>query len=210
MTSGPKKDTVGDAMRCAAAAAGILLLAVSFRTPAQEPDAAALRKALEETPVNSFRYFGGQLVCKQDKPAPNYLACLRIGELRVGDSYRPVRERNPSPWREVKLEDGAIASAFRIKTPPGTHAYWVIGHRDEVIVSVQLTGNYPHPDFHFATIRLDDSEEKVLARLGPGSQIREVKEIGGLLWDYAPFPFSIEFVRGRVYSIRVALPEHPH
>ncbi|HXF67032.1 MAG TPA: hypothetical protein VNK67_10105 [Burkholderiales bacterium] len=208
MRSDPGKAVGASAMRCAALA-GILLLAISFRAPAQEPDAADLRKALADTPANTFRYFGGQLVCKQDKPAPDYLACLRIGELRVGEPYRPVRERNPRPWREVALEGGVTASAFLIESPPGTHAYWVIGHRDDTIVSVQLTGNYPHPDFHFATVRLDDSEEKVLSRLGPSSRIHEVKEIGGLLWDYSPLPFSIEFVRGRVYSIRVALPERP-
>jgi hypothetical protein len=184
----------------------LALLSALGGAAAQGLEEQRLREALADVPVNTFRYFEGQLVCKQDRPAPNYLACLRIGELRVGASYRAVRECDPRPWREARLEDGVTASAFLIESPPGTHAYWVIGHRDEVIVSVQLTGNYPHPDHHFASIWLNDTEERVLSRLGPASRVSEVREIGGLRWDYQPHPFSLELVRGRVYSIRVALP----
>lgn len=187
-----------------------LLLATAFLhagVHAQDANAERLRKAMAEVPANTFRFVGNHLVCKQDTPAPNYIACLRIGPLRVGDSYRPIRELNPKPWKEVALEGSASTSAFRIIATSETNAYWVIGHRDDQIVSIQLTGNYSHPDLAFATIRLNDTEEKVLAMLGPQANIRVVKEIGGLLWDYHPFPISIEFVHGRVYSIKVAAPD---
>ena len=187
-----------------------LLLAAAFLQTgahAQDADSERSRRAMAEMPANTFRYIGNDLVCKQDTPAPNYLACLRIGPLRVGDSYRAVRGLHPKPWKEVALEDGVSAAAFLIIATGELNAYWVIGHRDDKIVSVQLTGNYSHPDLAFATIRLNDSEEKVLAMLGPRAQIRVVREIGGLLWDYHPFPISIEFVQGRVYSMRVAVPD---
>ena len=187
-----------------------LLLAAAFLhhgAHAQDADAAQLRKAMEQTPANTFRYIGNDLVCKQDTPAQNYLACLSIGPLRVGDSYRPMRDLNPKPWKEVALENGVSAAAFLIIATAELNAYWVIGHRDDKIVSVQLTGNYSHPDLAFATIRLNDSEEKVLAMLGPRAQIWVVREIGGLLWDYYPFPISIEFLQGRVYSMRVTAPD---
>jgi hypothetical protein len=174
---------------------------------AQDPNAEPLRKALAETPANTFRYVGKHLVCKQETPAQNYLACLRIGPYRIGDSYRPIRERLPKPYREVALDGGVIASAYRIAAPGNAHAYWIIGHRNDAIVSIQLTGNYSHPDLAFATIRLNDSEERVLALLGPRAQITAVREIGGFLWDYRPFPISIEFVQGKVYSIKVATPD---
>jgi hypothetical protein len=174
---------------------------------AQDADAERLRKAMAEVPANTFRFVGNRLVCKQDTPAPNYIACLRIGPLRVGDSYRAFRERDPKSWKETALEGGVSSSAFRIVATSDTNAYWVIGHRDDQIVTVQLTGNYSHPDLAFATIRLNDTEEKVLAMLGPPANIRVVKEIGGLLWDYLPIPISIELVHGRVYSIKVATPD---
>jgi hypothetical protein len=189
-------------------APGLLLASalLSSGVQAQDLGAEPLRKAMADTPANTFRYIGNHLVCKQETPAQNYLACLRIGPIRIGDAYRPIRERMPKPFREIALEGGVIASAFRIVTTAEAGAYWVIGHRDEAIVSIQLTGNYSHPDLAFATIKLNDSEEKVLALLGPG-HITEVREIGGLLWDYRPFPISIELIHGRVYSIKVAAPE---
>ena len=100
-----------------------------------------------------------------------------------------------------------IASAHRIAATADTHVYWVIGHRDDTIVSIQLTGNHSHPDLAFATIQLNDSEERVLALLGPRATITAVREVGGFLWDYRPFPISIEFVHGRVYSIKVTAPD---
>jgi hypothetical protein len=188
-------------------AIGLLLAAGLASSGAQAEDAEPLRKAMAEAPVNTFRYVGNHLVCKQDTPAQNYLACLRIGQLRIGDSFGSVSERYPRPLNVVALEGGISASAFPIVTTADTHAYWVIGHRDDKIVSIQLTGNYSHPDLAFATIRLNDTEEKVLATLGPRATITVVKEIGALLWDYRPFPISIELVHGRVYSIKIAAPD---
>lgn len=190
-------------------AIGLLLAAALLPSGvhAQDPDAEQLRKAMAHTPANTFRYVGNHLVCKQETPAQDYLACLRIGPLRIGDAYRPFRERNPKPYREVALDGGVIASAHRIATAADTHAYWVIGHRDDTIVSIQLTGNHSHPDLAFATIQLNDSEERVLALLGPRANITAAREVGGFLWDYRPFPISIELVHGRVYSIKVAAPD---
>jgi hypothetical protein len=190
-------------------AIGLLLAAglAPSGAQAQDADAERLRRAMADAPVNTFRYVGNHLVCKQDTPAQNYLACLRIGQLRIGDSFSAFRERSPKPFNEVTLESGVSASAFPIATTADTHAYWVIGHRDDKIVSIQLSGNYSHPDLAFATIRLHDTEEKVLATLGPRARITVVKEIGGLLWDYRPFPISIELVHGRVYSIKIADPD---
>ena len=190
-------------------ALGLLLVPVLLPSGvlAQDPDAERLRKAMADVPANTFRYVGDHLLCKQETPAQDYVACLRIGLLRIGEPYRPVRERLPKPYREAALDGGVIASAHRIATPADTHAYWVIGHRSDTIVSIQLTGNYSHPDLAFATIRLNDTEERVLALLGPRRQITPVREIGGFLWDYRPFPISVEFVHGRVYSIKVAMPD---
>ena len=173
---------------------------------AQSDDPEQQRKALEQMPVNSFRVIGNQLVCKQDKPVANYNACLRIGQVRIGDSYPDLRERYPKPWKEDRQDGGVTASVFIIAATKEVRAYWIIGHRDGKIVSIQLTGNYAHPDFAFSTIQLDDSEEKVIAVLGARRQITPVKEIDGVMWDYQPFPISVQFAHGKVYSIKVTAP----
>jgi hypothetical protein len=173
---------------------------------AQVDDPEQQRKVLEQMPVNTFRVIGNQLVCKQDKPVANYNACLKIGQIRIGDSYPDLRERYPKPWKEVLQDGGVTATVFVIAATKEARAYWVIGHGDGKIVAIQLTGNYAHPDFAFSTIQLNDSEEKVIALLGEQRQITPVKEIDGVMWDYQPFPISVQFVHGRVYSIKVTAP----
>lgn len=171
---------------------------------AQDVEAERLHRAMKDTPANTFRFVGDQLVCKQDTPARNYLACLRIGAVRIGDSYRRFRERHPGPWKELAPEAGVAASAHPAATDGKT--YWVIGRRGDRIVSVQLTGSRSSPDLAFATLQLGDTEEKAIALLGPRANISAVPEIGGLLWNYAPFPISIEFVDGKVFSIKISEP----
>jgi hypothetical protein len=172
---------------------------------AQDADAVHMREAMKDAPMNSFRHVGNHLVCKQDTPAPDYRACLRIGSVRVGDSFRIFRERHPMIWKELALEDGVSASIHPAAAADGK-TYWVIGRRDDRIVSVQLTGHHASPELAFATLQLGDSEERALALLGPRASIRAVPEIGALLWDYAPFPISVEFIDGKVYSIKIADP----
>lgn len=184
-----------------------LMLAAAFPhagARAQAIEAEEMRRAMSETPVNSFRYVGDQLVCKQDSPASNYLACLRVGSVRIGDSYRNFRERHPGQRKELPPEGGVTASVHPAASDGRT--YWVIGRRDDRIVSIQLTGSRSGPDLAFAALQLGDSEEKAMALLGPRANISAVPEIGGLLWNYAPFPISIEFVDGKVYSIKIAEP----
>ena len=183
------------------------LLAAAFLhagAHAQDADAEIVREAMKDTPMNNFRFVGSHLVCKQDTPARNYLACLRIGTVKVGDSFRSFTERHPGAGKEAALETGVTVSMH--PAAPGAGTYWVIGRRGDRIGSVQLTGIYSGPELAFATLQLGDSEEKALAVLGPRASIRAVPEISGLLWDYAPFPISIEFVGGKVYSIRITDP----
>jgi hypothetical protein len=103
----------------------------------------------------------------------------------------------------VALAQGVTASAFSIIESQDRHAYWVIGHKDSRVVSIQLTGNHGHPDFSFSSIMLNDPKEKVSEILGPRHTVRRVPEVNGDVWDYYPFQISVEIVEGRVYSIRV-------
>ena len=85
------------------------LLAAAFLhagAHAQDADAEIVREAMKDTPSNNFRFVGSHLVCKQDTPARNYLACLRIGTVKVGDSFRSFTERHPGAGKEVAPETG--------------------------------------------------------------------------------------------------------
>lgn len=155
--------------------------------------------ATESTlPLEEYRFLGNHLVCRTKYPDdPN--ACYRIGTIKIGAAYEP----KVAPQKEVTLPNGVIASMFPIIKNDQHEAYWILGHKNGKVVSIQLTGNYPSADYALASIRLGDSEEKVARVLGPRHNVKEVKEIGGVLWDYYPFSISIELVGGKVYSMRV-------
>ena len=58
----------------------------------------------------------------------------------------------------------------------------------------------------FSSIVLGMPKEKVADILGFPSSVSDVPQIHGRLWNYEPFPFSIEFKEGRVYSLRIGMP----
>ena len=104
---------------------------------------------------------------------------------------------------QLPQSNGVTASVFTIVANEEYEAYWVIGHKEKKIVSIQLTGDYPNDELNFSTIKLNDPESKVRKLLGPRYHVRKVEGINGTIWDYAPFPITIEFKKGMVYSMRI-------
>lgn len=152
------------------------------------------------TPINTFKFLGNALVCISDKPINNEHACYRIGNLKIGDAYNP-REK---PWKEIPQENGVVAAVFPIIANEKNETYWIFGHKNKKIVSIQLTGNYVDEKLSFSTIMLGDKKEKVRKVLGPNYTVKNVDSIKGVMWDYYPFAISIEFIKNKVYSIRIA------
>jgi hypothetical protein len=150
-------------------------------------------------PVGEYRFLGNGLVCRTENP-DDWNACYRIGAFKVGDAYKP----SLTLQEDIQLAGGVVASVFPIIKNDQYEAYWVLGHKEGRIVSVQLTGNYPRPELAFSSIMLGDPQEKVQRILGPRYTVNEVKEINGAHWSYRPFAISVEIVGGKVHSIRVA------
>ncbi len=191
-------------MKRASAIVLILALAVSaYAEPGprrmSDREIADMKSEAAKTPVNTFRFLGNALVCKSDS-ATDESACLRIGSLKIGAEYKPTSK----PWKEVPVKNGVTVSVFSIIAKDDITAYWVIGHKDGRITSIQLTGNYSNENLSFSTIMLNDSKDKVKKVLGPRYRESDVDSIKGAMWDYYPFPISIEFTNDRVYSIRIA------
>lgn len=163
-----------------------------------ESEIRKMKEDVESTPINTFRFLGNTLVCKSDSRDDKY-ACMRIGRIKIGDPHTP----RVKPLKELPQPNGVMSAVFPIFANEEHKAYWVIGHKDGKIVSIQLTGNYQREDLSFSTIMLDDPEEKVRWILGPRYIKNKVASINGDMWDYSPFPISVEVVNGKVYSIRV-------
>ena len=163
-----------------------------------EDEVKQMQELYKTVPMNAFRFLGNQIICKTDRPDDNY-SCFRIGGIKIGDKFEPKTK----PWKVIPQPNDITASVFSIVENDEHYAYWVIGHREGVIVSLQLTGDFPDDRLAFATIKLSDSESKVADILGPRYKVSKVEEINGTIWDYAPFPITMEFKNGLVYSMRI-------
>ncbi|MBI3350628.1 MAG: hypothetical protein HY020_25960 [Burkholderiales bacterium] len=159
-------------------------------------------------PLHSFRFSQNALACKLPSPDIDF-GCLRIGELQIGTDWAGVTARFGEPWKREALPGGGVREVHLIDRDAGqrTFSYWVLESRGGKLVNAQLTGNHPPQDPAtapgFSGLRLGDTEAKVRELLGPRFKAAPVLEISGVLWNYAPFCFSIEIVDGRVYSLRV-------
>ena len=152
------------------------------------------------TPINTFRFIGNALVCISDKLTNIDRACYRFGSLKIGDTYNPKEKQ----WKEISGKNGVTASVFPIIANEKNEAYWIFGHKNKKIVSIQLTGNYIHEKLSFSTIMLGDTKAKVRKILGPNYTVTKVDSIEGVMWDYHPFAITVEFVKNKVYSIRIS------
>jgi hypothetical protein len=180
-------------------ASSAMLCHVALSQPV-EPD--VLRKQMDSTPFNAFRFIGNHLVCKTNDPnAAN--PCYRIGEFILGDDFDKATKPLGNPWRLIPQPDGVEIAVFTVKATELEQAYWAIGNRDGKVVSIQLTGNFSSQVASFSTIQLSDPQSKVRDILGPRYSVKSVEAIKGTMWDYAPFQISIEFVNDKVYSIRI-------
>lgn len=77
-----------------------------------------------------------------------------------------------------------------------------------IVKSLQLTGlpGEVQSKLQFSSIGLGASRQSVADILGLPSSVSDVPEIGGKMWNYFPFPFTIEFKGGVVYSVQIHEP----
>lgn len=162
--------------------------------------------------VNEFRRAGAGLGCTTLADAPDTdppeLPCLHIGQLQVGARFSDIRSAWGEPERAVPQNDSLTAYVYVFDYEAESPAYTVLTVRSDTVVAVQLTGTAMHEDYTLSSVRLGDPEDRVLKFLGPPMMTREVPEVNGVQWGYAPWPLSLEIVDGRVYSMRVSLPAY--
>ena len=182
----------------------LALLALPLTALAGEPAAVDA----QTWPPHSFRFSHDALACKLPSPDIDF-GCLRIGEFQIGSDWDSVKARLGEPWKREALPDGGVREVHLVDRDAErrTFSYWVLESRGGKLVNAQLTGNHAPQDPAtapgFSGVQLGDTQARVRELLGPRFESTPVPEIGGVLWKYAPFRFSIEFVDGQVYSLRV-------
>jgi len=168
-------------------------------------------------------------VAKPGEPppsAPDYSHCLRLGPLKIDmafyqlqgalSDFKAIPEQNIIFPRFIgetpdKVKTLMIPIATTSSGDQSRLLSYLVVMMDSygTVESMQLTGkpNEVTAALHFSSITLGTPKEKVADILGLPSAASDVPKIKGKLWDYAPFPFTIEFVNGVVYSIRIHSPD---
>lgn len=155
--------------------------------------------------VNEFRRNGESLVCVSEKPDSGYLPCLRIGPLSIGQRQAEVEKMLGEPYKVIEQDKKTTIKVYPIESKQDPQPYWVITFRSGAVHTIQLTGMENVNGYSFSSIKLGDQASRVTKVLGePLGGTKPIKDIGGILWRYFPFPISLELVKGKVTSIRIA------
>lgn len=155
----------------------------------------------------------------------SYNNCLRFGTLNLGMEFYKLQIAL-SNLKDIP-EQFIVNPRLVSKTPEGIstlmipvaatkagdqlrmQAYLVVVTDSKGIVrSLQLTGlpGDIQNKLQFSSIALGAPRQAVADILGLPSSVADVPDIGGKMWSYFPFPFTIEFKGGVVYSVRIHEP----
>ena len=157
--------------------------------------------------------------------SPGYEYCLRVGPMILGMEFvqlqialsnlKQIPESNITNARIVNVSKDEVRTVLIPITTQlingQTHllSYLVVLMNNKGVVgSIQLTGkaNEITENLAFSSITLGASKDHVVNILGNPSAVFDVPDIKGKSWSYAPFPISIEFVNGVVYSVKINIP----
>ena len=144
------------------------------------------------------------IACQADKP----WQCPAIGEIRIGDEFSKLKEILGDPWKSLPREDGSIDAVYPLRIVRRVTDYWVISHKSNRVVAVQLTGSRSPYNTRFQGLSLGDDEDKVIEVLGRPKKRRQYGNRNAWLWDYSPLPFTLEVYNDRLFSVRVYSPKY--
>lgn len=148
---------------------------------------------------------GGALGCFTINSAPEtYLPCLQIGPFHIGQSRQDVEK---ILGKSVKTYSSKGKTTSEVYVLDGTRerlSYFVVTYNDLITAALQLTGAGTNHKYAFSSIKLGDKEEWVIQVLGNPRSKKEVQEVQAIIWDYSPYPISLEIKGGKVISLRIS------
>ncbi len=173
--------------------------------------AMAQTTAIEDKPLPPKFFKSGQIKSGADKlidcEDAQSIHCLSIGDITIGGDFDKLKEQLGSPWHSLPRKDRSIDAVYPLRIYQYSTAYWVISHKDNRIIAVQLTGNRSPQALLFSGLQLGDKYDKVIETLGHPKARRQYGKNEAYLWDYSPLPFSLEIHNNRLYSVRIHMPD---
>lgn len=166
---------------------------------------------VEEGQFHRFPTKGLACVMPEDAGAAMYrseakitfLPCLKIGTVAVAADMDDVEEMLGPPARVMPLGSATEARAYFVAQRATPKPYYVVTYRQASVVGIQLVGPPPQLPIAFAGIRLGDRLERVIDALGLPSQRCDGPN-GTEIWNWQPFPISIDMEDGVVKAIKVS------
>ncbi len=154
------------------------------------------------SPIKENAYFfNGALACAATENQSDSNACLNFNSIDFYMNRAQIEEILGEP-NQTMQRDSQVYFIYLIQNQKEDQPYLVITYDNNKPTSLQLSGSKVGDDFAFSGIRLGDGGSYVRHRLGePSRQSQISQEV--IMWDYAPFPISIELKGGLVYSIRL-------
>ncbi len=170
-------------------------------------------------PVGEFRSAGNTLGCNVGSFVENfnsnsidaYMPCMKIGHVAIGASRSHVERKlrgliSKRPEKNGKETRVYVINGKRVKKGFMLESYIAIEYQDDVVESIQLTGKPVYGKLKFSSLSLGDPVKKIKKIFGNPTSTQEVviddKKI--TLYDYAPYPVTLEIERNRLYTIRLS------
>jgi hypothetical protein len=132
--------------------------------------------------------------------------CGQVGPLWLGMSRAEAESVLGKPTDQKIVGEGTFyVYSLRSDASAGMTAYAVLSYNTQGrAATIQITGEKWPAAWTFADIKLGDTDEAVVARLGEPHNKSPSELPSTVLWDYLPWTFSFEITDHHVSSIRVA------
>lgn len=134
-----------------------------------------------------------------------YLGCLKVGQVAVSESVDDVEERLGAPDRVMRLSETVETRAYFVRQPSPARPYYAVTYRRGDVVAVQLIGPPTAEALAFSSLRLGDSQARVVELFGPPVK-RCPGPKGSETWQWPPFPIGVDVADGVVTGMKVSWP----
>ncbi len=194
---------------CTLLLTGFLAVPLPARAQQMCADGGAVGAPAAEVPgkPGEFRRAEGGVACLGGKPGLR--SCQAIGPVGIGMDREAVIGRAGEPWEVRPLGKGDIAFHL-IGTEEKPLGYYVVTYLQDVVVGVQATLASPAVDelpVGLSSVRPGQVAQRALDVFGAPKKVCIGGGSDGEVWEYAPFPLSIDMQYGRVFSIKIFDPE---
>lgn len=161
--------------------------------------------------AGDFRYAAGAISCI---PGPEdfdgFGGCLHIGGVRVAQELAAVEEMTGPPVRTEPAASGGETRVYAIDGPqehsagePRATAFLAVTYVAGLAAAIELSGDARSETYSFSSLGPGSTVADVLRVLGPPKGTAPGRTAAATVYDYRPYPITVELRDARVVAIRI-------